>query len=81
MRTNDENQEKCLLGDYKLIQYQILQTSIKRTIWQMLRRITNKILGVKGIIKNFIALSVFRLIFRVIPSRNLFMLFVHFLTF
>ena len=47
----------------------------------MLRRITNEILGVKGIIKNFIAFSVFRLIFRVIPTRNLFVLFVHFLTF
>ena len=64
-----------------LIQYQILQTIITRTIWQMLRRITNEILGVKGIIKNFIALSVFGPIFRVIPGRSSFMFFVHVLTF
>ena len=30
-----------------MIQYQILQTFITRTIWQTLRRITNEILGVK----------------------------------
>ena len=47
----------------------------------MLMRITNQILGVKGIIKNFVALSVFRLIFRIIPSRNLFMFFVYFFNF
>ena len=35
--------------DYKLIQYQILQTNITRTVWQTLRRITNKILGVRGL--------------------------------
>ena len=29
-----------------MIQYQILQTNITRTIWQTVRRITNKILGV-----------------------------------
>ena len=29
---------------------------------------------------NFLALSVLRLIFRVVPGRNLFMFFVHFLT-
>ena len=32
-----------------LIQYQILQTNITRTVWQTVRRITNKILGVKGL--------------------------------
>ena len=37
-------------GDYKLIQYQILQTNITRTVWQTLRRITNETLGVKGLI-------------------------------
>ena len=37
------------LGDYKLIQYQILQTNITRTVWQTVRRITNEILGVKGL--------------------------------
>ena len=33
-----------------MIQYQILQTSITRTIWQTVRRNTNEILGVKGLI-------------------------------
>ena len=36
------------LQDYKLIQYQILQTNIIRTEWQTERRITHEILGVKG---------------------------------
>ena len=38
---------KKKLGDYKLIQYQILQTNITRIIWQTVRRITNEILEVK----------------------------------
>ena len=46
-QTSDENKEKYQLGDYKLIQYQILQTNITRTVWQTVRRITNEILGVK----------------------------------
>ena len=45
-QTSDENKEKYQLGDYKLIQYQILQTNITRTVWQTVRRITNEILGV-----------------------------------
>ena len=32
-QTSDENKEKYQLGDYKLIQYQILQTNITRTVW------------------------------------------------
>ena len=49
MQTSDENEEKHdQLGVYKLIQYQILQTNITRTIWLTVRRITNEILGVKG---------------------------------
>ena len=47
-QTSDENKEKYQLGDYRLIQYQILQTNITRTVWQTVRRITNKILGVQG---------------------------------
>ena len=47
-QTSDENKEKYQLGDYKLIQYQILQTNITRTVWQIVRRIADKILGVKG---------------------------------
>ena len=46
-QTSDENIEKYQLGDYKLIQYQILQTDIMWTVWQTVRRITNEILGVK----------------------------------
>ena len=30
--TSDKNKEKYKLGDYKLIQYQILQTNITRTV-------------------------------------------------
>ena len=33
-QTSDENKEKYQLGDYKLIQYQILQTNITRTVWE-----------------------------------------------
>ena len=36
------------LGDYKLMQYQILQTNIIRIVWQTVRRIIREILGVKG---------------------------------
>ena len=32
-----------------MIQYQILQTNITRTVWQTVRRITDEILGVKGL--------------------------------
>ena len=43
-------EKKYWLGDYKLIQYQILQTNITRAKWQTLRRIImNEILGVKGL--------------------------------
>ena len=48
-QTSGENIEKYQLGDYKLIQYQILQTNVMRTVWQTVRRITNEILGVKGL--------------------------------
>ena len=48
-QTSDEIKEKYQLGDYKLIQNQILQTNIIRTVWQTVRRITNEILGVKGL--------------------------------
>ena len=49
-QTSDENEEKYQLGDYKLIQYQILQINITRVVRQTVRRITNEILGVKGLI-------------------------------
>ena len=47
--SSDENKEKYQLGDYKLIQSQILQIYDARTVWQTVRRITNEILGVKGL--------------------------------
>ena len=40
--------KKFQLQDYKLIQYQIPQTNIRRTEWLTERRITHEILGVKG---------------------------------
>ena len=46
---SDENKTKYQLGDYKLIQYQILQTNITKTVWQTVTRITNENLGVKGL--------------------------------
>ena len=48
-QTSDENKEKYKLREYKMIQYQILQTNITRTIWLTVRRITDEILGVKGL--------------------------------
>ena len=52
-QTSDENKEKYQLGDYKLIQHQILWApcNIIRIVLETVRRITNKIneiLGVKG---------------------------------
>ena len=49
-QTSDENKEKYQLGDYKLIQSQIIQTNITKTVWQTVSRITNDILRVKGLI-------------------------------
>ena len=49
--------KKSYLGDYRLIQYQILQTNIRRTIWQTVRRINNEILGVKGLRNGKYAIS------------------------
>ena len=46
-QTSDENREQSQLEDYILIQCQILQTNITRTMWQTVRRITNEILGVR----------------------------------
>ena len=47
-QTSDENKEKYQLGDYKLIQHQILQTNITTTVWHTVKGITNEILGVKA---------------------------------
>ena len=35
------------------MQYQILHANITRTVWQTIRRITNEILGVKGLTERF----------------------------
>ena len=43
----DENKEQYQLGDHKLIQYQIFQTNITRTVWQIVRRISKEVLRVK----------------------------------
>ena len=47
--SRDKKKEKYQLGDYKLIQYQILWTNIIRIVWQPVGRITNEILEVKGL--------------------------------
>ena len=39
-QTSDENKEKYQLGDYKLIQSQIIPTNITKTVWQTERIIT-----------------------------------------
>ena len=45
----DGNGVKYQLGGYSLIQYQILQIDMIRIEWQIVRRIVNEILGVKGL--------------------------------
>ena len=49
--------------DHKLIQYQILQTDIIRILWQTVRRITDKILGVKELNKYTYLSQVLNLLF------------------
>ena len=44
---SNENKEKYQLGGHKLIQYQIFQTNITRTVWQIVRRISKEVSGVK----------------------------------
>ena len=46
-----ENKENDQFMDYKLIQNQILWTDIIRILWQKVRRINDKILGVKGLMQ------------------------------
>ena len=41
--------KKYQLDGYLLIQYQILRTNIARIILQIVRRISNEMLGVKGL--------------------------------
>ena len=49
MQTSDESKEEWRLGDFWLIQYQILQTNIIRIVWQIVRKEIDEILGVKGL--------------------------------
>ena len=42
-------EKKTQSRDYKLIQYQILQTNTIRIVWQIVRRITDEILEAKGL--------------------------------
>ena len=49
---SDENKEKYHLGDYKLIQYQILQTNRTRTV--LADKEENYYLGVKGLTEKHI---------------------------
>ena len=44
---NEQEYRKISIRSNKLIQYQILQTNIRRIVWQMVRRITNEIIEVK----------------------------------
>ena len=46
-----ENKENDQFMDYKLIQNQILWTDIIKILWQKVRRINDKILGVKGLMQ------------------------------
>ena len=48
-QTSEEKRKKTRLGDYKLIQYQILQIEIMSILWQTVGRITYEILGIKGL--------------------------------
>ena len=54
-QTSDENKEKYRLGDYWLIQFQILQTNITKIIQQTVRRITYEILRAEGLVKKEIS--------------------------
>lgn len=48
-QTNNKKIRKYQLGDYYLMEYQVLKTNIILIIWQTVRRMTEKILGVKGL--------------------------------
>ena len=47
MHRSDANKVKYQLGDFQLIQYQILQIDIKRIVCQTVQRITDEILVVQ----------------------------------
>ena len=47
MHKSDDNKVKYQIGDFQLIQYQILQIDIKRIVCQTVQRITDEILVVQ----------------------------------
>ena len=47
MHRSDDNKVKYQIGDFQLIQYQILQIGIKRIVCQTVQRITDEILVVQ----------------------------------
>ena len=47
MHRSDDNKVKYQIGDFQLIQYQILQIDIKRIACQTVQRITDEILVVQ----------------------------------
>ena len=47
MHRSDDNKVKYQIGDFQLIQYQILQIDIKRIVCQTVQRITAEILVVQ----------------------------------
>ena len=47
MHRSDDNKVKYQIGDFQLIQYQILQIDIKRIVCQTVQRITDEILAVQ----------------------------------
>ena len=49
MKTSDENIKSYQLGDDHLIQYLIPRTDVVSNVQQTVRRITEQILGVKGL--------------------------------
>ena len=50
--TSDENKDKYQVRDYLLVQNQILRANITIIVKQAVRRITNEILGERGLIKH-----------------------------
>ena len=46
---SDEKTVKYKLGDYFLIQYQVLLTNNIRVVWQKVRRTTIEVLGLIGL--------------------------------
>ena len=48
-QNSDKNKEKISIGGLLVDSIQILQTNIIGIVWQTVKRITNEILGVKGV--------------------------------